>query len=224
MSFRIFTQFKRLLKQAFIPNVSCLNLHLLSLFFSSPIASHFFHIVNPRWYHSCDLFYAMNQEHDSRDRDQKSGAWGSQAVKLKSRRGCQSILTNKLNRVMISFGNAGHFKSIWKGRCKNFHSISWNTLWTQPREVGGECLDGVDIWPGFLAFGDALKNCIYWQWFSKVIPGPCSDILHRIILVFNAVLPEGSKGLSIQSWFSTWHLMCWDFSRSSKSLGDIIEL
>lgn len=105
MSFRIFTQFKRLLKQAFIPNVSCLNLHLLSLFFSSPIASHFFHIVNPRWYHSCDLFYAMNQEHDSRDRDQKSGAWGSQAVKLKSRRGCQSILTNKLNRVMISFGN-----------------------------------------------------------------------------------------------------------------------
>ena len=38
-----------------------------------------------------------------------------------------------------------------------------------------------------------MKNCVYWQWFSKVFLSLLGNILYRMMLVFNAVPPEGSK-------------------------------
>lgn len=142
LSCRIFTQFKRLLKQAFIPNASCLTFILVVFVFSSPIAiSHMLlaccqpKMVPFLWF----IFYAMNQEQDCRDRDhnvvqytvqsfkrsKSQGFEAVKAVKLTSRRGCPSILTdNKLNPVRMSFGNTGHFKYIWKGLQKRwFHLL-----------------------------------------------------------------------------------------------------
>lgn len=53
-----------------------------------------------------------------------------------------------------------------------------------------------------LALVDAVTNCVHWQWFSKVFPSPCSNILHGIMLVFNAVLSEGLK------WWTSSHPFC----------------
>ena len=50
---------------------------------------------------------------------------------------------------------------------------------------------------------------------TVVFLSPCGNILDRMMSVFNAVPPEGSKVTGIQCWFSALLLTCRDFSRFS---------
>ena len=59
-------------------------------------------------------------------------------------------------------------------------------------------------------------NCVNQQWFSEVFLSPCGNILDRMS-VFNAVLPEGSKVIGIQCWFSAL-LLCAEISPGSLNL------
>ena len=75
-------------------------------------------------------------------------------------------------------------------------------------------LDVVDIWLSLcivefqLALVDVATNCVNWQRFSKEFLSPSGKILDRMMSVFNAVPPEGSKVTGINVVFSALPLTC----------------
>jgi len=74
----------------------------------------------------------------------------------------------------------------------------------------------------WLALVDVATYCVNWQWFSEVFLSPRGNILYRMLSLFNAVPPEGSKVTPIKCWFSALSLTCRDFSWFSESF-DIVD-
>lgn len=65
-------------------------------------------------------------------------------------------------------------------------------------------------------------NCVYWQWLFKVVPSSCSNILHRLMLIFNPVQPEGLKLKSIHC--TPLPLTCRDFLGTSDDMAVNVEI
>ncbi len=62
-----------------------------------------------------------------------------------------------------------------------------------------------------MASADGTADCVYRQWFLEVFLGPFSNVNDRIMLMSDAVSPEGPKTTGIQQRFSALSLTHSDF-------------